>query len=138
MSMLFDSVSRKPNRGLRVRILLIFFIAITFALLNTPRPTRGVTPQACGTNFPLYSSVMTDFSSVDCDTAKMKAYKKAFQDLELQRAAYVCPQECPNAVEVWPPAHITCGPECTPFQLPNGVTRYDGAADAEGTYQCVP
>ena len=136
MSVLFVSVSLNSRRRMLARTLVIF-IAITFALLNTPEPTRGVAPQTCGTDFTLYTSAMTDFSSVDCETAMTKAYKKAIQGVQLQRAAYVCPQACPTLKEVIPP-HITCGPECTPFQTPEGLTRYDGAADAEGTYRCVP
>ena len=136
MSVLFDSVSRKSRRRMLARTLVIF-IAITFVLLNTPGPTRGVAPQTCGTNFTLYTSAMTDFPSVDCETAMTKAYKKAIQGVQLQRAAYVCPQQCPTLIQVIAP-HITCGPECTSFQTPEGFTRWDGAADAEGTYRCVP
>jgi hypothetical protein len=110
-----------------------------FALLNTPgpRPTRGVTLQACSTDFTLWSSVVTDFPSIDCFMAKTKAYNKAKQAVETQRYAYVCPQACPKLTEVTP-NHITCGPECIPFEISPGVIRYDGVADAEGTYKCIP
>lgn len=138
MPVLFDSVSRKSNRGLRVRILLIFVIAITFVMLDRPTPTRGVAPQACGDLVTFYSSVITDYPSAECDTAKNKARQKALLDVATQRINYVCPAACPNLVEVLPPPHITCGPECPDFQLPNGARRYDGVADAVGTYRCVP
>lgn len=135
MSVLFDGVSHKPRRWLRGRTLLSF-IAITFALLNMPGPTHSVAQQTCCTDFPLNSSVVTDYPSVDCETAKTKAYNKAIQDVQNQRAAYVCPQACPTLKEVTPP-QITCGPECTPVQI-NGYTRWYGAADASGTYRCSP
>ena len=136
MSVLFDSVSRRPRRCMRGRTLLIF-IAILFPLLNTPERTRGVTQQACSTDFTLSSSVVTDYPSIECWIAKTKAYNKAKQEVEIQRSAYVCPQACPILTEVTA-NHITAGPTCTPVEISPGVWRWYGAADAEGTYKCVP
>lgn len=135
MKGLFESASHGAAR----RVLggaLLMLVAVMFVVLALLWPISGGAQQACNANFTLNSSVVTDFPSIDCDTAKTKASRKAIQDVQNQRAAYVCPVACPTLVEVTPP-HITCGPECTPFQT-NGVTRYDGAADAEGTYKCVP
>lgn len=135
MKELFEGISLRAAR----RVLggaLLMLVAATFFVSALLWPVSGGAQQACNVNFTLSSTVTTDLPSVDCDTAKAKAYQKALQDVKNQRAAYVCPAACPTLVEVTPP-HITCGPECTPFQI-NGVTRYDGAADAEGTYKCVP
>ena len=133
MSALFDCVSRKARR--RIRTLLIF-IAITFALFNPAGPTtRGVTPQACGTEFTLSHFATTTFPSIDCDTAMTKAGNGAIQGVINQRNAYVCPQECPFLIELEPP-HITT----TTCWLVKIIVfdRYQGSANAEGTYICVP
>jgi hypothetical protein len=135
MSVLFDGVARKPRRG-RGRALLIF-IAITFAVLNTPGPTRGVAPQqACCTDFTLSSCVVTDLPAIDCQTAMFRAFHKALGAVQAQADAYVCPQECSELIEVTPP-NITSGPSCTSVVI-NGFTRYYGNACAAGTYRCVP
>jgi hypothetical protein len=92
-------------------------------------PARGGARQACGVYFTLYSSVVTDSPAIDCDTAETHAVNKAKLDVMNQGAIYVCPAACPNLTVVTAP-HVTCV-DC----VPNG-TRWDGRADAEGTYKC--
>ncbi len=89
----------------------------------------------CSIDITITASVVTDFPSIDCDTAKTKAYRKAIQSVKDQAATITCPQECPILREVPPGPQITCGPTCT-LVMVNGLPRYDGAADAAGTYRC--
>lgn len=130
---LFGGFSGRPARRARGRVLAVL-TAFTLAALTLSWPARSAARQACGVDFTLHSSVITSFPSIDCDTAEYKAVNKAKLDVMSQRDAYVCPAACPTLIEVTPP-HITCV-QCTSFQTPNGL-RWDGAADAEGTYRCT-
>jgi hypothetical protein len=132
MTKLFDGVSRGPGR-VRPRALLML-TAVALVVLATLWPATGDARRGCGDNLIFYSSVVTDLPSVDCDTAMTKAYRKALQGVENQRAAYVCPQACLVLVLVTAPHVISYA--CYAFQTPFG-TRYDGVADAQGTYKCV-
>ncbi len=132
MTKLFDGVSR--TRG-RVRPgALHVFVAVAFVALLVLWPASGDARRACGDSITFYSSVVTDLPSIDCETAMTKAYRKALQVVENQRAAYVCPQACPVLVVVTSP-QVTYY-DCFVIWTPGGQ-RWHGNASAQGTYICV-
>lgn len=130
---LFGDFSKRPARCKR-SLVLVMFIMAALAALTMLRPVRGIARAACGVEFTLYSSVVTDNPAIDCDTAETKAVNKAKLNIMNQLAVYVCPAECPTPQATGPIA-ITCV-DCTQVTMPYGI-RWDGAADAEGTYKCT-
>jgi hypothetical protein len=136
--MKFDDDSRAPGRAPRRALLTLAAVALgaaALAALATPWTASGCAQPACGDDIIFNVSVVTDLPSIDCQTAKERAYRKALQTVENQRAAYVCPQACPTLATLTP-AHLLGPPTCQPIETQFG-TRWYGLADAEGTYECV-